>query len=132
MTRRVLSAVLVLVFLGAQFVDLGHRARSLHEVCAEHGELVHASLPSAPLQAQPATCAGTGTRLSAQDKDSSESHEHCVLGAILRVSDHALTQSVCVHLAPPTPQPVQGASRELVVAVCSAGQASARGPPHVA
>ena len=71
-------AALALVFLAAVLGPVLHGATTLHEACAEHGELVHAD-GAAAVQAgriPAAAHAGVGTAPSATEESG---HAHCVL-----------------------------------------------------
>lgn len=75
------ALLLAALLLGAQALDFGHRLAQAHEICAEHGELVHVDTSS--LQADAARCGdGASQPAAAPREDSAASHEHCGLAAL--------------------------------------------------
>ena len=129
--RRLACALLALLFLAAQLVDLGHRTRTEHVLCAEHGEFEHTSR-SETLAGDHASEDGPSARPAPLDAPLGESHEHCCLVHLKR--DLAQVPGFVPSAAwvPPAPTRVAARPAEPIRGRIAARPESARGPPRVA
>ena len=79
---RLVALVVLVATSGGQLAELVHRLVVSHEVCAEHGEVVHGDGHGAPRPARPAE----GVTIDADAEDDG-GHEHCA--------------TACATLSPP-------------------------------
>jgi hypothetical protein len=76
-TRRLIAAATSAALVGAGLVALGHQVEERHEVCAEHGELIHVG--SGWVEASPTDAVVEG--------DAGVEHgEHCLMAWVVQTS----------------------------------------------
>jgi hypothetical protein len=89
------AAWLVVAFLFAQMVALGHQASVRHTTCAEHGELVDGGQDASPTTARLAIVAATGGE--------THDHDHCSIWSPRRSPLGHLAQAQLLGEVTPAP-----------------------------
>ena len=97
---RIAVPIAMFALLGAHGAGLLHALNTVHEACAEHGELIHTAGNATPLG--DAHHADAPSPASPEHEDSEENHEHCELLAGLDTvqASVAPTTSGAQHAAP--------------------------------
>jgi hypothetical protein len=96
-TAGTLSLLALLAVTGAQLSAAWHEMTVRHVVCADHGEMTHVRIGSAPAANASAPSGGAG----AQNPATSEGHEHCALALIVRGNTPAPARATVARALPP-------------------------------
>jgi hypothetical protein len=90
MYRRCTAFVVLVLFVAGSVASTLHMALVRHEVCAEHGEVVHAS--GATLAPVDTDCGEHAPVLTSAPRDESgDAHEHCPIATKAQLRDFVWT-----------------------------------------